>query len=219
MQQHNKPDINTQINFIKDAIAILSTDEKATIVLDKSTSEMLREIAQNLIANRLIEKFKELNGHEHKGPYLKWTIIKTNDVFMSAMRDLDCIVETVSFREYKHKDKQIYLRVPFPLQGDCHYKMYIEPQVNMSKSLRYGSTCIKIQLTLMELNRGSRFSTPIESRMPKADFVDYLRLSEEWNDKLDEMIMDQPEFYFDPHEGEPEPTVDRRDNVIQYDLK
>lgn len=221
MKDQFKPDITTQISFIKDAIDIVTQGN--TIVMDEKHATILREVAENLIAVRLMGR----NINEYKGPYLKWVVIKADDTFHEALKAMD-IVQTASFTEYKHHEKQIYVRVPNELRKDALYKIYIEPQINMSKSMTMHNVSIKVQLSLVELNF-SLWSTPVHTRMPKADFIDYLRLCDEWNDRLDEMIIDQWQLDFDKQEQQPEPEPDyngyskheeaERMHRIQRDLK
>jgi hypothetical protein len=196
-----KPTIKEQIEWLRNKMFEIEHTANDERLKDQTRLDlnlqivMIREILENLIAVKLWNKVMDIE--KPVGPYLKWVLIEANNFFFDTIANMKCIVSTESFIELKHDERQIYLRLPVGViePGEV-FKMYIEPQINMSRSQRMGNASIKIQLSCLRFKE-SRYSSPVTSKMKSTDFIHYLNMCEEWNYKIDSLLVDEPELNFD----------------------
>jgi hypothetical protein len=198
-KSNNHTSLGLQIDYITKARKLTANSDNQ-VLLNRSSEEMLFAIEKSLVNLKLIKLENTIREKDRNTPYLKFTFISVNDFYFELLKSLDVIVDTDNFTEYKHNRKQIYVRHSKRITPGQTCMMYIEPQVNLNRSLSRGTVAIKIQLTIMPMV-GYKFSTPIASKMESADLFGLLNLCEDWNDNLDSLLQDEPQFDFEGKEA------------------
>lgn len=134
-----------------------------------------------------------------------YTTFHTNQYFFEALKRLDVVAETPNFIEYKHRSLlQIYLRVPkyvLEKEGIAVY-MFIEPQINLNKSIREGGARFKLQLTVVDgCGRDGEKWVSLKAigngwnKWETNDLLRYLGVCDAWHDRLYDVLTDQPELF------------------------
>lgn len=142
---------------------------------------------------------------------LKYISLYTNYAFYSAIAQMKLIARCERFNEYKASSNlQIFVRVPLSLMEDKELNnrvnAFVEPQINLTASLRENKTAYKIQITVLP-DFEQRFSgvkvTRYETRIDFNSFTDILKSCNAWNDAIEHMVTEDGEFDFGGAEGLP----------------
>jgi hypothetical protein len=191
--------LDKQIDFIAGAKNIVS-DPKRSVVHDIDNLDMLKSVQESLEELSYFRKTKNIGLNTPSVPYLKWVVFQANEFYFMTLKELDVIVDTETFTEYKHKARQVYLRHAKCIGIDDTCVMYIEPQVNMNRSIREGASRIKIQLSLLPYHNLSKFSNPVATKMNNKNLIEYLNLCESWESNFWMCLMDESELDFNQKE-------------------
>jgi hypothetical protein len=125
---------------------------------------------------------------------IQTTFIQADDTYFQMLNSqLSKIVETPEFIEYVHNDKQIYIRHDKRIQKGDGCAVHIEPQVNMTRSVKFGFAG-KLQLSILKHKMNYPMSMSpvsiniIADPLSKADFIDGLNVCEQWKIRLNEFV-------------------------------
>ncbi len=128
---------------------------------------------------------------------VEFVCIKANDKYFEALRNLDKIVETEHFQEYVHKEKQIYVRHDKRIELDSNCLLFIEPQINMSRSIRHGfGFAAKLQFSVIKHFgvRGHQVQGidffPYYNPLSSADFIEGLEMCPAWKNQVRGMLQE-----------------------------
>jgi len=109
---------------------------------------------------------------------------------------LGIIVEKELFQELKHKEKQIYMRWDTRIQEGQTCIAFLEPQINLAKSLRMRTPSLKVQITVLPFYGVDTSRSLIAHKMKSADLIDLLNVCESWEYILHSILTDEPNFDF-----------------------
>lgn len=125
------------------------------------------------------------------------TFIQANETYFKMLEDqLSKIVETAEFIEYVHNSRQIYIRHDKRIQKGDYCCIAMEPQINLTRTVKYGHIAQKLQMTVIRhpmiytLGSGeNNISTHVMTGpLSKEDFIDGLNVCEQWKVILNEFV-------------------------------
>lgn len=136
---------------------------------------------------------------------LKYLSMFTNAVFYEAVSHLKLVATCDKFNEYKSPALQIFVRIPVSIleSGDKNIRVlaYVEPQINLTASMREGQTIYKIQITILPDFEGrfrgvkvTRCETPIDFK----NFTEILKTCDTWSEGIAQLVRENGEFDFYP---------------------
>jgi hypothetical protein len=136
-------------------------------------------------------------------PILHYTNIRFTDDFKRMLTlDLDLLVKTPTFSEYKHRSLfQIYVRVPDDLLQNQRCYVFFEPQINLNASIRFGCAALKLQVTVVKAvkiihhNNWCDFKE-VTNEWLLADVLSYIKACPFWTNKLHKLLCDQTQLDF-----------------------
>ena len=127
--------------------------------------------------------------------------IKADATYFGAKEKLYEIVSTPNFTEHHMRDRSIFLRHDRRIKDGDVIAIFVEPQINITASLRNSAFVVKLQLTAMKYTAHPGHPNGIEilpfaKQMTVPDFIYGLNPCDGWKEWLEKLCPVLPSELF-----------------------